>query len=345
MKLAAILAAIAGIILGTCVVGYYGFGAVADALLAIGWGGLALVCVFHLALFFLLGLCWWAVVPGKRGVGSWVLTIARAIRDASSDVLPLSQIGGFVMGARAATLMGMASDIAIATTVVDVTMEMLAQLVYVALGLGLLVYARPESELVYGVSAGLAVTLAAAVGFIVAQRRALNLFETFAKRIAHQSLPAATARMTTMQDAIHACYESPSRLALGSSLHVVGWIGNGIEAWIALLLMGVNVGLPAVLTIESLLYAARSLAFFVPNAVGVQEGAYVMLGSIYGLPPETMLALSLLKRARDVVIGVPVLLFWQALEGGRLWKRRVRPVLAARKHSGNYILDKDGSKG
>ncbi len=329
MKLAAILAAIAGVILGICVVGYYGFGAVVDALLTIGWGGFVIICLYHLVLYGLLGLCWWVIVPPPRSAKPWVFTVSRAVRDSGSEVLPLSQIGGFVMGARAATLLGVAGPAAVATTVVDVTMEMLAQLVYIALGLGLLVYARPGTDLAYGVGAGLAVTLAVAIAFIVAQRRALGLFEGFAKRIAHQSLPAATARMKSVQDAIHACYERPSGLAQGSALHVAGWIANGIEAWIALSLMGVPIGLAAVLTIESLLYAARSAAFFVPNALGVQEGVYVMLGALFGLPPETMLALSLLKRARDIVIGVPVLLFWQALESGRLWKRRVRPAPAA----------------
>jgi hypothetical protein len=33
------------------------------------------------------------------------------------------------------------------------------------------------------------------------------------------------------------------------------------------------------------------------------------------------LALSLLKRARDLVLGLPVLAAWQLLEGRRLWRR------------------------
>lgn len=329
MKLAAILAAIAGIILGTCVVGYYGFGAVADALLAIGWGGFAIVCLYHLVLFGLLGLSWWVIVPKHGAAKPWIFVVSRAIRDAGSDVLPLSQIGGFVMGARAATLLGLAGPVAIATTVVDITVEMLAQLGYTGLGLGLLLYARPGTELAYGVAAAIVVTLAAAIAFIVAQRRALDLFEGFARRIARQSLPSATARMRPVQDAIYACYRHPPGLAQGFAFHLAGWIANGIEAWIALSLMGVPVSLAAVLTIESLLYAARSAAFFVPNALGVQEGVYVMLGSLFGLPPETMLALSLLKRARDIIIGVPMLLLWQGLESGRLWKRRARPASAA----------------
>ncbi|MCY1173965.1 putative membrane protein [compost metagenome] len=43
----------------------------------------------------------------------------------------------------------------------------------------------------------------------------------------------------------------------------------------------------------------------------MQEAAYVLIGPLVGLPPATALALSLLKRARDVVIAVPALLVWQ----------------------------------
>ena len=82
------------------------------------------------------------------------------------------------------------------------------------------------------------------------------------------------------------------------------------------------------LVIESLLYAARSIAFAVPNAVGVQEGAYILLGASFGLSPETALALSLLKRARDLTFGLPALVTWQFLESGRLWRR-----IASRGHT------------
>jgi hypothetical protein len=77
-----------------------------------------------------------------------------------------------------------------------------------------------------------------------------------------------------------------------------------------------------VLVIESLLYAIRTFAFAIPNAVGVQEGAYILVGTAFGLTPEMALALSLLKRARDLAIGLPALGIWQIAEGGRLWRRR-----------------------
>lgn len=69
--------------------------------------------------------------------------------------------------------------------------------------------------------------------------------------------------------------------------------------------MGVSLDIAAVLALESLLSAIRSVAFIVPNSIGVQEGAYVMLGTTLGLSPDFALALSLLKRGRDLVVGIP----------------------------------------
>ena len=63
----------------------------------------------------------------------------------------------------------------------------------------------------------------------------------------------------------------------------------------------------------------------VPNGLGVQEGAYTLLGPLFGLPAEMALALSLTKRARDISIGVPALLVWQAMEAGRLFKSASPP--------------------
>jgi hypothetical protein len=75
-------------------------------------------------------------------------------------------------------------------------------------------------------------------------------------------------------------------------------IARAAEVWLALRFIGAPLGFGAALVIESLLYAIRSVAFAVPNAVGVPEGAYILLGASFGLTLEIGLAL-LLKRARD----------------------------------------------
>ena len=95
-----------------------------------------------------------------------------------------------------------------------------------------------------------------------------------------------------------------------------------MEPWLALRWMGAPLGFEAVLAIESLLYAVRSVGFAIPDALGIQEGAYILLCGLFGIAPEVALSLSLLKRARDLSLGVPALLAWQLMETGRAWRRR-----------------------
>jgi Lysylphosphatidylglycerol synthase TM region len=123
-------------------------------------------------------------------------------------------------------------------------------------------------------------------------------------------------------------YRRRAGLWVGFLFHLTCWVASALEVWIALRLAGRALDFAAVLVIESLLYAIRTVAFAIPNAVGVQEGAYILLGGAFGLTPDMAIALSLLKRARDLAIGLPALGAWQALEGGRLWRRFApRPVV------------------
>jgi hypothetical protein len=52
----------------------------------------------------------------------------------------------------------------------------------------------------------------------------------------------------------------------------------------------------------------------------VQEGGYLLLAPLVGLPPDAALALSLAKRAREILLGAPGLLYW--FFSKRLWRRR-----------------------
>jgi uncharacterized membrane protein YbhN (UPF0104 family) len=125
-----------------------------------------------------------------------------------------------------------------------------------------------------------------------------------------------------LQAQIHEIHRRDRRLWACFLLHLIAWLASGVEAWLALRLMGVPIAIAPVLALESLLYAIRSVAFMVPNAIGVQEGAYVMLGASFGLTPDFALGLSLLKRGRDLLLGIPALLAWQIIESRRLWRRR-----------------------
>jgi len=320
MKTVAIIGLVAGLAVGTALVSYFGFASVGNALLAIGAMGFLLILVFHLAIIALLGLSWQLLAPPESPARPFLW--GRLIRDSGSEVLPLSQLGGIVMGMRAAMLLGIAGAVAIASMIVDATLELLAQIAYAAIGLAILLMLHAGLHLALWVALGLCGAVLLALVFIFLQRQGFGAFERAAWRLARRWGFAASVERGSIHAEILAIYRRRRSLTLAFLLHLAVWILSGIEAWVALRLMGASISLASVLAIESLLYAIRSVAFAVPNAVGVQEASLVMLGAILGLPPETALALSLLKRARDIVIGVPALLTWQLMETGKLWQKR-----------------------
>jgi glycosyltransferase 2 family protein len=335
MKAVPIIAALSGLGLTAALVAVFGAGAVIHSFLAIGWKGFVAICLIHLALVSAMGIAWRGLVPRAP---VWAFVSARLVRDAGSEVLPLSPIGGCVLGARALLLAGIAGSIAAASTIVDLTLEFFAKLAYTAIGLVLLISLRPGSAITAPLTVGLALASLTAVAFVAAQRRGFNLFDRVARALGRGWAERTAAGATALRVALRTSYERKASLSFGFLLHLFCWLLGTLEAWLALRLLGSGLPFKTVLVIESLLYAVRTFAVVIPNAFGVQEGAYVLIGAGFGLTPPIALGLSLVKRARDLAIGLPALGVWQFVEGGRLWRRRGSAGIAPNRSGG--ILDR-----
>jgi putative membrane protein len=327
MKLRLAILATVGVALTLYLVRYVGWHAVLSAVGALGFVGFGVFSLCGLLVFVLLGAAWQVLLAGPDVPRLALLMRARLVRDAAAEVLPFSQLGGIALGVRAAILQGLAAPLAAASMIVDVTTEMVAQIAYAALGVAILAARAPQDSHVasfVAVSAtGLALAAIAAVLFIAVQRHGGRI----AARLGARLLRGATASLTGwtsltgLRTALETIYRSPVRVALSAALHLAAWIANGAVVWLGFRLIGARLDLEAALGIESLVYAIRSVAVFIPNALGVQEGAYVILGPLFGVGADMALAMSVLKRARDIAIGVPVLLLWQGAEGRRALAR------------------------
>jgi putative membrane protein len=318
MRVVSVLAALAGLALIGALIGHFGADAVIRSLRAIGWTGFSLVCLVHMAVIVLEGIAWRLLVVGMPG---WIFLAGRLVRDAGSELLPFSQMGGCVLGARIVALAGVRGTVAAASTMADITLEFFAKLAYMALGISLLLHLRPDAPLVLPITVGLGTTGLFAVAFVILQRHGLNLFDRLAGIIGRGWAERTAAGAAALHTALAEIYERRSELFGGFILHLICWIVSAVEVWVALRFAEIPLGFSTIIVIESFLYALRTAAFAIPNAVGVQEGAYVLIGAAFGLTPEMALAISLLKRARDLVIGLPALGIWQAFEGRQLWRR------------------------
>ena len=319
VKTGVALCALGGIALAVALVVYFGSAQVGDAFLAAGWRGLAAMTVLYLASVTLCAFAWQilATTPPRNAIA--VFHWARLLRDSVANILAIIPGAGEAIAARELTVFGLKSGTAIATTVVDLTMEIISQLFFTLLGLGVLAWERPGEPLAWWALAGLAITAVTMAGFVVAQRSGLFQFlQSLPDKLGLTAPWSADDQSQNIHAGIEDIYREARRPIISTVLHLAAWIVGAAEAWLALMFMGYPLGFGEILVIESLVFALRTIAFIVPWAAGVQEGGYVAVGAIFGLTPDVALGLSLLKRARELLTGVPTLLMWQAIEARRL---------------------------
>jgi glycosyltransferase 2 family protein len=324
-----VIAALAGLALSAGIIVWVGFDKIAVAFVKIGFKGLAAMCLTYLPPVGVLAAAW-LVLDARAKPSEWLtLFLARLVRDASGELLPFSSLGGFVFGARAAILGGMQPAMAISTTVVDVTAEFISQLGFSAVGIALLAHHQGASlesqELVSSSLMGLAAGGLGAAAFIIFQHRMSGVIE---REVAKRA-PSALAQTSAVTASVHALYEKPLRLILSTVLHFAGWILGAVGVWAGLWLAGIHTSVRTIVGLESLVYVVRTVTFAAPMGLGVIETAYAVVGPMFGLDREWAVALSLIKRLRDVAIGLPAMAIWQFMEGRRVMANSAKPKTEA----------------
>ena len=319
------VSAVIGIVIAVWLVAHYGLPQVGEAFLAIGWLGLAAMCAVHAVSLILCALGWRVLIIDAPPATALSCLWARWLRDGIGNVLPIFPAAGEVLAARELSLRGVPAGTAAVSTIVDMTAEMVSQLLFTLLGLGLLIWQRPQTEYIWRLSGGLGLATVLVAGFMIAQRKGLlRLLESLPTKLGMTQSWASLPEAQSIHTAIQKIYDDPARVVGSVAIHVGAWIAGAAEAWTALWFMGHPLTFGSVLIIESLVFALRTMAFAVPWAAGVQEGGYVMLGALFGLSPEVALALSLLKRARELLTGIPALLIWQARQLRKIADARLR---------------------
>jgi putative membrane protein len=324
VKRGLIIGALLGIAVATFLIFHFGWRQVVDAALAVGGEGFAALIGIYLVCLLLCAVAWRLVILDAPGNAILVCLWSRWLRESGGN-LALLPTAGEIAGARELTLLGVRPGMAGASTVVDLTLELLSQIVFTLFGLALLVSWYRGMQIGPWLVSGIAISGLAAAGFILVQRKGLFRFlERLPDRLdlkwAWTVLPDAEGIHAGIQN----IYQHRRRVLASGGLHLAGWVVGAGEAWVGLWFMGHAIAWSDALILESIAFALRTAAFFVPSRLGVQEGGYILLGSLFGLSPDVALALSLLKRGREIATGLPCLILWQGLEGRRLWWRQRR---------------------
>lgn len=295
-----------------------GFATILHGVAMIGWGLLLLVGVRLVALT-LAGLAWGASFGGTVSRPPGLFVGLRLIREAINCLLPAAQVGGDIIGGRLLAQFGVPAGLAGASILVDLLLQAATQGLFALAGLAALWFLCGDSPAVHEIGAGLILAVPALGGFFLAQRLGLFALVDRGLGLIGRLCPSlAREEKLDLNPALRRLYAGRGALAWASVIHLAGWSLGMIEIRIALGGMGAPPSAAECLVLESLGQAVRSAAFAVPGALGIQEGGYILLGALFGLPAASAVALSLAKRLPDLAIGLPGLAAWQGLEAMRL---------------------------
>jgi putative membrane protein len=324
MKRVAIIAAVLGVLVIAGAIWAADPLAVAAAIVRASWFSLIVIGVRAVSVS-LAGLCWWLLVPRAQAPQPWVFALLRIVREGGNTLLPLTQIGGDVISVRLLTFWGVAGPLASACVIVDVLLQALGQFVFALTALGLLALSGSSDEFVHNAGIALLFAVPALAGFYIVQRQwGEALVTALLRRLARGKEWAVHGTVDALFQNLHAIYDRPGPVISALLGHVIVWFFGALEVWVALFAMGYDIELRTAIIIEGLAQAARGAAFMVPGAVGVQEGGLIILCGLFGIPAQSALALSLIKRAADIAVGGPGLIAWHVLETSRLTKTKTQ---------------------
>ena len=323
MKRIALIGLFAGLFIFICLLIWQGALDVLKLLLASGWGLLWLPVVW-VPCFIPFAQSWRLCFPPDQKprlpralLGIW---LCRSV----NSLLPVATIGGEIVKARIIALGGGNANTAIASVVVDKTIQAFAVVIWGLIGVALLVYKAADNKLAMLATTGFIILAVSVTVFIYFQKAGIFAFmaKVGGSLIKTDSWEGIAQNAKIVDENIKLIYQNKQRVLFATAVKTAGYILQTGELWLACYLLGIPLNLGEALLLKSLTATISDVAFVIPNAYGIHEGAYIMVGALLGIKPELALAVSLAIRVREITVDPAGLLVWHQIETRHLLKRR-----------------------
>ena len=303
---------------------WQGVATIVDRLADAGWA-ILLVALFIPPNLILSAASYQMLFPRHRRPRFVDTALAMWIGTSVNFLLPVATVGGEFVKARILTLRSVQGVDAAASVVLDKTVQALSVLIWAMVGTAILaVIAPPDEPLVTAAAVGALLLALGITGFILVQNA--GVFRRMAGSAARLSRSGKWQSLVDNAADLDAAIRQLYRQRADFAVSVIYRVGKravlASRVWMVAWLLGYPIGLEEAVMVNSLAVALRSVAFAVPGGLGVQEGGYIVVGALIGLPPDVMLAISLATRLGELIEGLPGLLAWQYTEGEVYWDRR-----------------------
>jgi putative membrane protein len=315
VRVAAYIGLILGLAVAIALIAWRGFDTVLAAMEALGVGVMALPVIYSPHIVG-AAASWSLLFPNGRRPAFLVTLHAIWVGIAAETLLPLGGLAAEVIKARLLIRSGVRPADAASLAVVDMTVQIVTLLFWGVIGVCALVDTSTTDTLFWPAVGGAGVLLIAVALLLYAQHA--GLFGAFARRTAGR---LKSKRWRGIADGaehldrtLREIYARPGRIVAAVLIRCCTRGLMAVEIWVAAWLMEHPIAPDNAAMFIGVVGTVRAFTFIVPGGWGLQEGAYVLLGNLVGVPADIALALSLATRARELMLGVPALLSWQVSE-------------------------------
>jgi len=291
------------------------------ATLAHAGRGLLIVTLFHLLPLLIDAAAICVLFEQGASRHPWRDSLlARWVGESANSLMPAGQIGGPVLMARFLGQRGLPKDEAAAAITVSTTLQTFGQIAFALLGIVALgtqshqFSPRALRTAALIASAFLAIQVG---GFYWVQRRGLFskvmwVVRRFSRK---RDWSQWVVHAEAIDVAVQGIYRRNAPVTASFLLSLAGWLVGTGEVYLIARFLETPVSWHVAFVLESLGQAIRGAGFAIPGALGVQEGGYLLLAPLAGLTPDAAVALSLAKRIRELLLGLPGLLYLRLSSG------------------------------
>lgn len=290
---------------------------IARAIGVVGWGVVP-VLLWRAAPILCDAIGWRVLFAPDRRPPLGITGVIRWVSESVNALLPVAQVGGEIVRARLITRRSLvpaptlSGGEAAGTVIVDLTTGMIATAGFALLGLVLLLdddSGAAAEETAFWAIGGLTLMIGA---FVAAQRGrgVARLVAFLAARLAKGAVSGLQVEARNLDATFARLWSDPATLARSTLWRLASFLASAGEVWLIFQLMRTPISLEDAVTLEALGTAARAAAFAVPGGLGVQEASLMAIGAALGVPAPATLALALVKRAREIAVGLPALAWW-----------------------------------
>ncbi len=284
------------------------FNSVFDLLIMFGWLGFSVVVAVYLLAFWIDALSWLLAIDTAPVSWRWTWKVfaARMAGEAYNALIPAAGIGGEPIKAEILKRrFGVSLKVGGASLVIAKTVNMIALVAFLILGFVMILGVEGLSGSIKTLAGlGLATIVSSTATLFILQR--YKLTSQVARRLANAINLDWIRRSLIHLDDIDQIFVSfyryrGSRFRWSLSLAFINWLLGVVEIYVVMHFLGYPVDWTAAWIIEAATQLMRTAAFFIPAAIGVQEGTFLFICGLLTGNPTLGMATALIRRAREIL--------------------------------------------